>query len=69
MMDDLIDWFGKDFSIVSKSDDLMEIRVIVNEMAMFYWALQYGTEVEVKSPERLREKIRSAVNEMVEKYN
>lgn len=69
MMDDLIDWFGKDFSIVSKSDDLMEIRVIVNEMAMFYWALQYGTEVEVKSPERLREKIRSAVNAMVEKYN
>lgn len=69
MMDELIDWFGKDFRIINKADDRMEIRVTVNEEAMFYWALQYGPFVEVKSPEKLRDEIRDAVNEMAAKYS
>ena len=69
MMDELIDWFGKDFRIINKADDRMEIRVTVNEEAMFYWALQYGPFVEVKSPGKLRDEIRDAVNDMAAKYS
>lgn len=69
MMDELIDWFGKDFRIVMKDEHIMEIHVNVNEEAMFYWALQYGRYVEVKSPKKLRDEIREAVSDMNEKYN
>lgn len=69
MMDELIDWFGRDFMIVKQSGNRMEIRVAVNETAMFYWALQYGPYVEVKSPQRLRDKIKEAVSDMAQKYD
>lgn len=68
MMDELIDWFGHDFQIVSRSQDRMEIRVCVNSTAIFYWALQFGSYVEVKSPQTLRERIRNAVSEMANRY-
>lgn len=68
MMDELIDWFGKDFRIGTKSKDRMEIRVTVNEDALFYWALQYGPYIEVRSPESLRNRLRTATQEMADKY-
>jgi predicted DNA-binding transcriptional regulator YafY len=35
---------------------------------MFYWALQYGTSVEVLEPAELRQKIKDAVQKISEKY-
>ena len=44
------------------------IRVTCSQNAMFHWAMQYGTSVEVIEPADLRERIRNAVNEMAERY-
>ena len=67
-MDDLIDWFGKDFKIRKTFEDEMLVDVKCNEAAMKFWALQYGPYVEVLEPETLREEIKESVKGMWEKY-
>ena len=68
MMSELTDWFGTDFKIVSKNGDQIAIRVLCNEEAMRFWALQYGPYVEVLEPESLRNRIKEDVKGMAEKY-
>ena len=66
--DALIDWFGKRFRIVKEDADGLIISVVCNEMAMKYWALQYGEHVEVLEPKSLREDICEAVDWMGSVY-
>ena len=69
LMNELVDWFGKDFKIrETNQEEQIEIIVICNEEAMFYWALQYGPYVEVLEPIKLRERIAKEVIEMCVKY-
>ena len=69
-MNELIDWFGKEFRIQpSSKEGMMEVIMQCNEKAMRYWALQYGQFVEVLGPMELRNEVRKAVSEMYEKYN
>lgn len=69
MMDEMIDWFGKDFRILKANvEGMMEIVVNCNEHAMFYWALQYGPYVEVLEPIGLRERLKEAIEKMARKY-
>ena len=68
LMDELIDWFGKDFYILENSNEELIIRVICNEQSLFYWALQYGVSAEILEPADLREKIKDAVKRMADKY-
>ena len=69
MMNELIDWLGKDF-VVRKSDNDEKIIITLNcnEESMFYWALQYGPYVEVLEPESLRRRIAESVKKMAKKY-
>ena len=82
-MGDIVDWFDKNFEVLSpkfvqnnypqnfkpETDaDKAFIRVTCSQNAMFHWAMQYGTSVEVIEPAALRERIRNAVNEMAERY-
>ena len=69
MMDELIDWLGKDFT-VRKTDDEDEIEITLNcnVDSMFYWALQYGPYVEILEPIDLRNRIVKAVRDMADKY-
>ena len=69
MMDELIDWLGKEFK-ASKIEDKKQILVTLrcNEDSMFYWALQYGPYVEVLEPESLRTRLKKAIFEMNNKY-
>lgn len=70
MMNDLIDWFGKDFRIYGiNNNDMAEISVSCNENAMFFWALQYGPYVEVKEPSSLRSRLCEEIRSMNNKYN
>lgn len=69
LMNELVDWFGKDFKIRREFEDEMLVEVKCNEAAMRFWALQYGPYVEVLEPPELREVIRESVKEMWEKYN
>lgn len=68
-MDDIIDWFGFDYQVISWENGRMRIRVSCNEYAMFYWALQYGPSVEVLEPVRLRKEIAREVEKMYIKYS
>lgn len=68
--DALADWFGKDIRLVeeNKEDETFTVNVRCNINAMFYWAMQYGTGVEVLEPKELRKEIADAIREMSEKY-
>jgi predicted DNA-binding transcriptional regulator YafY len=68
-MDELIDWFGKDFKIRKEFEEEMLIDVKCNAAAMRFWALQYGQYVEVLEPAELREGIKECVKRMWEEYN
>jgi predicted DNA-binding transcriptional regulator YafY len=70
-MNELVDWFGKDFSILleERRDGRLLISLKCNENAFFYWALQFGLSVEVLEPEGLRGRIAQAVEIMNEKYH
>ena len=67
LIDELVDWFGKDFRIKEDNDKIL-VTLKCNERAMQYWALQYGERVEIREPTSLRETIRNIVKYMSEKY-
>lgn len=70
MINELVDWFGKDFYVIEKRrDNQFLVRLKCNERAFFHWALQYGPYVEVLEPVALRNKIAETVSEMNEKYH
>ena len=68
LMDELIDWFGRDFRIREEADGKMLVTLKCNEQAMKYWALQYGECIEIKEPKELRETIKAVVERMAKKY-
>lgn len=65
---DIIDWFGDGFIIEKNDNDNIIIRIKVNISAIRYWALQYGTNIEIISPHYLRELIIKDIKVMSEKY-
>lgn len=68
-MDDLVDWFGKDITILQQEENSLVVRVKCNEQSMLYWALQYGRAVEILEPQSLRNRIRNILDDMVQRYN
>lgn len=68
MMSELVDWFGTDFNVQKIGDGRIRARVVCNENAMRYWALQYGPWVEVVEPKTLREQLREDIKTMEERY-
>ena len=70
MVDQVIDWFGKDIKI-ENSDDKNQVRVslMASPYAMEHWAMQYLNHVEVIAPEHLRNKIKENLGNAFKKYN
>ena len=71
IIDQIIDWFGKDIRI-SKYDDndkQIKVSVRVSLMAMEHWAMQYINHVKIVAPQILVDKIKSNLYEATEKYN
>ncbi len=69
IVDQIIDWYGKDIKIMPFAENESLIEVYVNKNAFFYWALQYGLFVEVMEPEDIRKRVSEAVFEINKKYN
>ncbi|MGN0572382.1 MAG: helix-turn-helix transcriptional regulator, partial [Acutalibacteraceae bacterium] len=69
VVNDIVDWFGTGVKFSNETENTVDVSVKVNEMAMFHWAMQYGTHVEMLEPESLRSKVAEAVKGMNEKYN
>lgn len=68
LMNDLIDWFGKDISFFNETETTVDAEVTVNSKAMRIWALQYALHVEVLEPLALREEVISDLQEAMKKY-
>ena len=68
LIDQLIDWYGKDVKINSLNDEECMVEVIVNRESFYYWALQYGPHIEVVEPNDMRERIAKTVKDLCEKY-
>ena len=66
-VNDFIDWFGKDV-FFNKTGDEVFASLKVNEESLIYWSLQYGEHVEVIEPIETREKIKTALENILKKY-
>lgn len=68
IINEIIDWFGKDVVFSNATAEYVDVIVMVNESAFFYWALQYGLFIEVLKPSKLRQDIKSAIDKIAKKY-
>lgn len=69
IVDQIIDWFGKDITIQAAGDpEQVIVSLYASPYAMKHWALQYLDYVEVLSPAYLRERIRECLSKAREKY-
>ena len=69
LVNDVIDWFGKDVSFYDETEDSVTASVVVNLQAMRYWAMQYANHVEVLKPLKLREQAKQDLIEAVKMYS
>ena len=69
IMDQIIDWFGKDITIQKTNEpNKVIVSVWASPNAMEHWAMQYLTYVEVLTPAHLRARIKSNLAEAIQKY-
>lgn len=68
LLNDLIDWFGKDIQLSDETEDEITAIVSVNLNAMRLWALQYALHVRILEPETLKEQIKEDVRNAAENY-
>lgn len=69
IIDQIIDWFGKDIEITQLEDDNIKVKLRVSLDAMNHWATQYLRFVEIIKPAELRDRIKNYINLAQEKYN
>ena len=70
VIDQVIDWFGKDLAVRETDDpEKIIISLWANPYAMSLWALQYVNYIEVISPAHLRTKIREFLKSGLDKYS
>ena len=68
-LNDILDWFEMDVGIKERAGDKLEVTVLVNAEAMYYWCLQYGQHIELLEPTDLRGRLAATTKEMAAKYN
>lgn len=69
IVDQIIDWFGSDISIVeAEKDEKVKISVTASPQAMEHWAMQYINYVEITAPEYLRNRIKESLKNGIDKY-
>ena len=68
----LYDYFGSEaFTVINDNDDdeCIEVRIKTCVNGFYYWALQYGENIEVLEPQSLRDRIRNAVTGISNTYS
>lgn len=68
MLNQLMDWFGDEFEVERYQDKKIKVTLKVSLKAMEYWAMQYLNNIEVIAPLKLREIIKSNINDAQNKY-
>lgn len=69
LLNDLLDWFGKDITFTDENETEVTVRVNVNEQAMRRWAMQYALHIKILSPVSLAEQIKEDLTVALKKYN
>lgn len=69
IIDQVIDWFGKDIRICDIGDGKFKITLRVSLNAMEYWAMQYINFAEIVSPAGLHEKIKDNLSSAAKNMN
>ena len=69
IIDQIIDWFGRDTQISKRDDGRVTVTVKASPIAMKHWAMQYINYVEITKPDTLRQKIKITIEKSFEKYN
>ena len=68
IVDDIVEWFGKDAAILDNGDGTVNVSVTASLGAMEHWAMQYINYVEVLKPKELRESVKKNLQSAGEKY-
>lgn len=68
MVGDMIDIFGKDIRFSDERDGYVTVAVYANEVAVEQFARNYGPDVVVLEPRKLRDKIRASLVESLKNY-
>ena len=69
MLDQIVDWFGKDARINRDSaEKKLNVSITASPQAMKHWALQYLEHVEVLEPKELREDLAAVLEKGLQKY-
>lgn len=61
IVNDVIDWFGKDITFSNPTDDEVTVTVKVNPTAMKMWALKYSRYIKIVSPQSLLDEIKDDI--------
>ena len=68
MITDVIDLFGTEVTFSDEDDMGVTVSAFTNEMAMEQFAMNFAPDVTVLEPERLREKVKNALEKALKKY-
>lgn len=68
LVNDIMDWFGKEVVFSDVTEDEVTVKVMVNTEAMKLWALQYALHVKILSPSAMAEDIRRNLETALAKY-
>lgn len=70
MLDEIVDWIGTDFRARNTDEEgQVEVSFSVNDMALFFWALQYGPCIEIIEPASMREELAEVAKSIHKKYS
>lgn len=69
LLNDLMDWFGKDITFSDETETEITASVQVNLSAMRMWALQYALHVKILEPKELAEQIQENLSQALNEYN
>lgn len=68
LLNDIIDWFGKEIRFSNETDTTVDVQVRVNATAMRMWAMQYALHTEILEPTELRETIINDLADAAKQY-
>ncbi len=68
LINDLIDWFGKEIQFSEETDEEVTATVTVNLNSMRLWAMQYALHVKILEPSVMAEQIKNDIEEAEKHY-
>lgn len=68
MIGDVIDLFGNDVLFSDETEESVTVSVYTNEMSAAHFAQSFAPDVTVLEPKKLRENVKTQLQQALEKY-